>query len=79
MLNQTPRPPCEQSISLTLAKALDGKPSCTILVPTGQLITYQEQNGFTRLRLTGGRIIEVREGTAEIDRLVRGNFKHAAR
>ena len=77
MLKQTPRPSCEQSIILTLVKALEGKPSCAINVPTAQMITYQQQSGFTRLRLIGGRVLDVREGTAEIDRLIRGNFKLA--
>jgi len=36
------------------------------------MITYDQQIGFTRLRLTKGRVLEVREGTDQIDRLVRG-------
>ena len=36
------------------------------------MITYDQQIGFTRLRLTKGRVLEVREGTDQIDRLIRG-------
>lgn len=35
------------------------------------LITYQQQPGFTRLRLSGGRNLDVKESTGEIDQLVR--------
>src|ERR1017187_10701330 len=72
MLNQTLGPACELSIDLTLVRAADGNPSCTIRVQAAQMITYDQQIGFTRLRLTKGRVLEVREGTDQIDRLVRG-------
>ena len=79
MLNQMPGPAREQSINLTLVRAAEGNPCCTIRVPTAQLITYDQQSGFTRLRLTGGRVLEVREGTDQIDRLVRGVTSNLAR
>jgi hypothetical protein len=36
-----------------------------------QMLTYDQQIGFTRLRLSGGRNIDVKETTGEIDQLVR--------
>jgi len=72
MLNQTFAPAFELSIDLTLVGDADGHPSCSIRVQAAQMITYDQQIGFTRLRLTKGRVLEVREGTDQIDRLVRG-------
>jgi hypothetical protein len=72
MLNQTLGPARELSIDLTLVRDAEGNPSCSIRVQAAQMITYDQQIGFTRLRLTGGRVLEVREGTDQIDRLVRG-------
>ncbi len=72
MSKQTPGPSRELSINLTLVRDAQGNPSISIRVQAAQMITYEEQSGFTRLRLTGGRVLEVREGTGQIDRLVRG-------
>ena len=72
MLDQTLEPVHELSINLTLVRGADGNPSCIIRVQAAQMLTYDQQIGFTRLRLTKGRILEVREGTDQIDRLVRG-------
>ena len=72
MLNQTLGPSRELSIDLTLVRGADGNPSCSIRVLIAQMITYDQQVGFTRLRLTKGSVLEVREGTDQIDRLVRG-------
>lgn len=72
MSNQTLEPARELGIDLTLVRGADGNPSCTIRVQAAQMITYDQQVGFTRLRLTKGRVLEVREGTDQIDRLVRG-------
>ncbi|HXT10607.1 MAG TPA: hypothetical protein VN873_03520 [Candidatus Angelobacter sp.] len=41
----------------------------TVLI--SQLIAYAQNNGFTRLRLTGGRMLDVKETTDRIDFLVR--------
>ncbi len=71
MLNQRFAPVRELSIDLTLVSGADGNPSCSIRVQAVQMLTYDQQIGFTRLRLTKGRILEVREGTDQIDRLVR--------
>jgi len=79
MLNQTPGPAREPNINLTLVRAAADNPSCVIRVLTSQLIMYDQQSGFTRLRLTGGRVLEVREGTDQIDRLVRGATSNLAR
>ena len=72
MLNQVPKPASESSICLTLVGAAAGARPSTIRVPAAELIAYDQQTGFTQLTLTGGRVLEVREGTDEIDRLVRG-------
>ena len=72
MLNQTLGPARELSIDLTLVRSADGNPSCSIRVQAAQMITYDQQIGFTRLRLTKGRVLEVKEGTDQIDRLVLG-------
>ena len=74
MLNQTLEPVRELSIDLTLVRGADDNPSCSIQVQAAQMLTYDQQIGFTRLRLTKGRVLEVREGTDQIDRLVRGAF-----
>ena len=72
MLNQTLEPARELSIDLTLVRGAEGNPSCSIRIQAAQMITYDQQIGFTRLRLTKGSVLEVREGTDQIDRLVRG-------
>jgi hypothetical protein len=72
MFDQTLGPTRELSLDLTLVRDANGNPSCTIRVQAAQMISYDQQIGFTRLRLTKGRVIEVREGTDQIDRLVRG-------
>ena len=78
MLNQTLEPSHELSIDLTLVRGADGNPSCSIRIQAAQMITYDQQIGFTRLRLTKGRVLEVREGTDQIDRLVRGAVANLA-
>jgi hypothetical protein len=42
-----------------------------ISVILSQLITYAQEQGFTRIRLTGRKTLEVRETTGHIDYLVR--------
>jgi len=42
---------------------------CKILA--AHLIAYEQQRGFTRLRMLGAKWLDVKEGTDEIDRLVR--------
>jgi hypothetical protein len=77
MLDRTPRSSDEPNISLTLARATEGNPGGTIRVPASQLIAYSEQTGFTRLKLAGGKVLDVREGTDQIDRLVRAAASQA--
>jgi hypothetical protein len=36
-----------------------------------QLIAYTQNEGFTRLRLTGGKVLDVKETTDRIDFLIR--------
>jgi hypothetical protein len=72
MLYQTSGPNRELSIALTLVRDEAGNPSMTIQVQPKQLITYAQQTGFTRLRLTGNKVLDVKEGTDQIDRLIRG-------
>ncbi|HEV2438302.1 MAG TPA: hypothetical protein VG077_20120 [Verrucomicrobiae bacterium] len=71
MLDQAHRSAHEPSISLTLAKVTEGNPGGTVNVPASRLLAYDQQLGFTRLKLTGGTILDVKEGTDQIDRLVR--------
>jgi hypothetical protein len=40
-------------------------------VAINEFIAYAQNSGFTRLNLTGGKILEVKETTDQIDRLVR--------
>jgi hypothetical protein len=59
------------TIRLTLRR--DGSPqnSAVFSVALSELIAYAEQPGRTRLNLTGNRVVEVTETTAQIDLLVR--------
>ena len=71
MLNANPGLSRQPNINLTLKQVSEGNPSGLIRVLTSQLISYDQQSGFTRLRLTGGRVLDVKESTDQIDRLVR--------
>ncbi len=72
MLDQVPKSSHEPKIiSLTLAKVTEGHPGSTVRVPASRLLAYDQQMGFTRLKLTGGTVLDVKEGTDQIDRLVR--------
>lgn len=70
------RPTSEQTrefcIALTLVRDEAGNPAMTIQVQPAQMIAYDQEQGFTRLRLTGKKVVEVKESTDQIDRLVRG-------
>ena len=68
MMNDLKRPHLAQSIQLTPA---DPRQEGVIRVILSQLITYAQEQGFTRVRLTGGKILEVQETTDRIDLLVR--------
>jgi hypothetical protein len=56
------------SIRLTPA-AEPGPIGITIVI--SQMISYSQEVGYTRLRLTGGKTVDVRETTDRIDHLVR--------
>lgn len=53
---------------ITLTLAVQGR---QYQVKLCHMLTYDQQIGFTRLRLCGGRNLEVKESTGEIDQLVR--------
>ncbi len=56
-------------ISLTLAQGPSGQ--LTVKVSIAEFIAYSQNTGFTRLSLTGGKVLDVKETTDQIDRLVR--------
>ena len=58
----------EPSVHLTLVT--DSVPAA-INVVISQLISYSQEMGFTRLRLTGHKTLDVKETTERIDHLVR--------
>ena len=72
MFSQTTEQDRELSVVLTLVRDEAGNPSMTIQVQPKQMIAYHQEMGFTRLRLTGNKVLEVKESTDQIDRLVRG-------
>jgi hypothetical protein len=57
-----------QSIRLTPREPTE---EGAISVIVSQLIAYAQEQGFTRLRLTGGKTLDVQEATDHIDHLVR--------
>ena len=56
--------------SVHLTPATDKAPAA-INVVISQLISYSQEMGFTRLRLTGHKTLDVKETTERIDHLVR--------
>jgi hypothetical protein len=68
ILNQTPEPPRELCITLTV---VGNAQRMTIQVKPKEMLAYSQQTGFTKLRLTGNKVLEVEEGTDHIDRLIR--------
>lgn len=56
--------------SVPLTPVTDNAPTA-INVVISQLISYSQEMGFTRLRLTGHKTLDVRETTERIDHLVR--------
>jgi len=61
-------------IHLTLMQGLSGQ--VVVGVAINEFIAYSQNSGFTRLNLTGGKILEVKETTDQIDRLVRAASSH---
>lgn len=56
--------------SVRLTPAMESGPVGVTIV-TSQMISYSQEVGFTRLRLTGGKTLDVKETTDRIDHLVR--------
>ena len=56
-------------ISLTPARAELAQSPVSVLV--SEMIAYSQGSDFTRLNLTGGKVLDVKETTDVIDRLVR--------
>ena len=56
------------SIRLTLVGAME---ECAVDFIITQFIDYAPKDGFTRVRLTGGKTIDVKESTDRIDYLIR--------
>jgi hypothetical protein len=71
MPNHSTEPVHELSIALTLVRDEAGNPSASVSVQPTQMIAYDQKQGFTRLRLVGNKVLEVKEGTDQIDWLIR--------
>lgn len=56
--------------SIRLTPATESGP-IGITIVISQMISYSQEVGFTRLRLTGGKTVDVKETTDRIDHLVR--------
>jgi hypothetical protein len=63
------RPTSPRGIRLTLTQAEPGQ--VAIEVGIADFIAYSQNTGFTRLNLKGGKVLDVKETTDQIDRLVR--------
>jgi hypothetical protein len=59
------------SISLTPIRAAESNAPDSIKIVVSRLLAYDQRDSFTRLKLTGGQAIDVKESTEQIDRLVR--------
>jgi len=66
---KVPQPRSTPGISLTLTQAESGE--VQVKVGVTEFIAYSQNAGFTRLNLTGGKVLDVKETTDQIDRLVR--------
>jgi hypothetical protein len=64
-----PQPLAVPRISLTLTQTESGE--LVVNVGITEFIAYSQNTGFTRLNLTGGKVLDVKETTDQIDRLVR--------
>ena len=63
------RPLTTPKIHLTLKQGAQGQ--LVVGISISEFIAYSQNSGFTRLNLTGGKVLEVKETTDQIDRLVR--------
>ena len=66
---KAPEPPPFAGISLTLTRAESGH--VLVKVSIAECIAYSQNTGFTRLNLTGGKVLDVKETTDQIDKLAR--------
>ncbi|MGO8765400.1 MAG: hypothetical protein ACLQSR_09755 [Limisphaerales bacterium] len=62
-------PLAKPSVSLILTQAESGQ--VQVKVSITEFIAYSQNTGFTRLNLTGGKVLDVKETTDQIDWLVR--------
>ena len=61
-----------RTIQFTAASTTEGQAAGgKLTVALGDLIAYEENADFTRLTLTGSRVLQVKENAGEIERLVR--------
>ena len=58
-------------VSLTIVNSESGRSAGVVELKASRLLSYEQHTGFTRLRLTAGWYVDVREGTDEIDRKLR--------
>jgi hypothetical protein len=58
-------------VNLTAVGGEKGQPTEVVAMVASRLLTYEQHHGFTRVRLTKGVSLDVREGTDEIDRRLR--------
>jgi hypothetical protein len=59
------------TVNLTVAGGVKGQPTEVVIMVASRLLAYEQHHGFTRVRLTKGVSLDVREGTDEIDRRLR--------
>ena len=59
------------TVNLTVVNSESGLVAGVIAMKVSKLLSYKQHHGFTRLRLTGGAHLDVRECTGEIDRRLR--------
>ena len=59
------------TVSLTAVDEPTGQNGRVIVLSTARLLSYEQHPGYTRLRLSGGGLLNVRKGTDEIYRRVR--------
>jgi hypothetical protein len=58
-------------VNLTVVNGENGKIAGEVALKTSRLLAYEQHTGFTRVRLTAGWYVDVKEGTDEIDRRLR--------
>ena len=63
--------PPATAIDLTPFKIEPGNAPSVVNIETSNLVAYAQCTGYTRLNLTGGRLLDVKETTDQIDRMVR--------